>query len=199
MSRFAGVDVKRAFDLVAACCGLVVLAPVLGLVSIGVRLTMGSPILFRQARVGQDQAEFELIKFRTMKLGDAPDAERMTKFGSWLRATSLDELPELVNVLRGEMSLVGPRPLLVEYLPLYSDEQIRRHEVRPGITGLAQVSGRNATNWPERLALDVQYVDEHSIRADLSILLRSIRVVLGRDGVAATNHATMPRFQGEQH
>ena len=191
---------KRAIDVFGAAVGLIALAPVLLLVALAVRLFLGSPVLFRQIRAGRHGQPFELLKFRTMTdARDAagellPDAERLTGFGSWLRSTSLDELPEMIDVLRGEMSLVGPRPLLLEYLPHYSAEQARRHEVRPGITGLAQVSGRNATTWEERLALDVQYVDTRSLSMDVSIILRTIGAMVRREGISAEGHATMPEF-----
>lgn len=193
---------KRAFDTVFAAAGLAVLSPVLLLVAAAVRLGMGRPVLFRQVRPGQGGRPFELLKFRTMRNAqDAdgrplPDGERLTPFGKFLRRTSLDELPELWNVLCGDMSLVGPRPLLVDYLPLYSPEQARRHEVRPGITGLVQVSGRNALSWEEKFRLDVAYVDRCSLATDLRILaLTAAAVVTGR-GVAAEGSETMPRFRG---
>ena len=193
---------KRAFDTILAAAGLAVLSPLLLLVAVVVRLGMGRPVLFRQVRPGQGGRPFELLKFRTMR--DAqdvdgrplPDGERLTPFGKFLRRTSLDELPELWNVLRGDMSLVGPRPLLMEYLPLYSPEQARRHEVRPGITGLVQVSGRNTLGWEEKFRLDVAYVDRCSLATDLRILaLTAAAVVTGR-GVAAEGSETMPRFMG---
>jgi sugar transferase EpsL len=192
--------VKRAFDLLGVAAGLIALAPVLLLIALAVRLLLGSPVLFRQIRAGRRGQPFELLKFRTMTdARDAagellPDAERLTRFGRWLRSTSLDELPELINVLRGEMSLVGPRPLLLEYLPHYSAEQARRHEVRPGMTGWAAVRGRNALSWHQRLALDVWYVDHWSIALDLKILLITVVKVLRREGISPEGHATMPRF-----
>jgi lipopolysaccharide/colanic/teichoic acid biosynthesis glycosyltransferase len=193
---------KRAFDTALAAAGLAVLSPVLLFVAAAVRLRMGRPVLFRQVRPGWSGRPFELLKFRTMRdAGDAegrplPDGERLTPFGKFLRRASLDELPELWNVLRGDMSLVGPRPLLTEYLPLYSPEQARRHEVRPGITGLVQVSGRNALSWEEKFRLDVAYVDRCSLATDLRILaLTAAAVVTGR-GVAAKGSETMPRFTG---
>ncbi|MCP4084797.1 MAG: sugar transferase [Actinomycetia bacterium] len=185
---------KRLIDLTAAGLGLVLLAPVLVLLAGAVRWTMGSPVLFRQARPGVDGRLFDLIKFRTMTEGPGDDGVRLTPFGSWLRATSLDELPELWNVVRGEMSLVGPRPLLTEYLPLYDTRQARRHEVRPGITGLAQVSGRNALDWPERLELDVSYVERLSARLDIEILWMTVRSVIRREGINEDGVATMTRF-----
>jgi lipopolysaccharide/colanic/teichoic acid biosynthesis glycosyltransferase len=191
---------KRAIDVFGAAVGLIALAPVLLLVALAVRLFLGSPVLFRQIRAGRHGQPFELLKFRTMTdARDAagellPDAERLTGFGSWLRSTSLDELPELINVLRGEMSLVGPRPLLLEYLPHYSAEQARRHDVRPGITSWANVRGRNALSWERRLALDVWYVDHCSLALDLKILLITVIKVLRREGISPEGQPTMPRL-----
>lgn len=190
---------KRGIDLVCAAIGLMLLSPVMLAVWLVVRVTLGSPALFRQERPGQGGTPFVLVKFRTMLASggkESTDAERLTRLGRFLRATSLDELPELWNVLRGEMSLVGPRPLLMEYLPLYSAEQARRHEVRPGITGWAQVHGRNAVEWRERLALDVWYVDHHSLGLDLRILWRTIAQVLSRRGISQPGHVTMEPFRG---
>jgi lipopolysaccharide/colanic/teichoic acid biosynthesis glycosyltransferase len=196
------VIAKRMVDVVAASAGLCLTAPVLVAVSLLVRRRLGSPVLFRQQRPGLRGKPFEMVKFRTMR--DAvdldgtplPDHERITAFGSWLRSTSLDELPELWNVLRGDMSLVGPRPLLMQYLPLYSKEQARRHEVRPGITGWAQVSGRNSVDWPSRFAMDVWYVDHVSLMLDVKILVRTISAVLLRQGISAAGEATMKPFAG---
>ncbi len=191
---------KRSADVALASVGLVALGPVLAAVGIAVRSKLGSPVLFRQQRAGRNGQPFEILKFRTMSdARDAsgnllPDAERLTPFGQWLRSTSLDELPELINVLRGTMSLVGPRPLHLRYLERYDARQARRHEVRPGITGLAQVRGRNALGWPERLELDVQYVDSLSLRRDLRILFETIAVTLRRDGISEAGHATMTEF-----
>ncbi len=203
MTRRAGSDAaKRAVDVAVAAAGLTVGLPVLGGVALLVRWRLGSPVLFRQQRPGRGGVPFTLIKFRTMRdATDAAgqplsDAERLTPFGRLLRSTSLDELPELWNVLKGEMSLVGPRPLLTRYLPLYSAEQARRHEVRPGITGWAQVSGRNALAWPERLAMDVWYVDHRSLALDLRILAATVWKVVRRDGVAEAGQATMTPFTG---
>jgi lipopolysaccharide/colanic/teichoic acid biosynthesis glycosyltransferase len=198
------VPVKRLLDVTVAASVLVIGAPVLAATAAVVYADVGRPLLFRQNRVGLGGRVFELIKFRTMK--DAvgrdgrplPDGERLTRIGRLLRASSLDELPQLVNVLRGDMSLVGPRPLLVEYLPRYSPEQARRHEVQPGITGLAQVEGRNALTWPEKFALDVYYVDHHGLALDLWILARTVVAVLRRRGISAAGQATMPPFQGER-
>lgn len=190
---------KRALDITASSLGLVITAPIQAATAIVVLAAHGRPVLFRQARPGKDARVFELVKFRTMRHPDAShltDAERLTTVGRFLRATSLDELPTLWNVLRGEMSLVGPRPLLVAYLDRYTPEQARRHEVRPGITGLAQVSGRNAISWDERLALDVEYVDSHTLLGDLQILVRTLTSVWRREGISAQGQATMPVFTG---
>lgn len=193
---------KRLFDIVLALLLLLILLPVLIAVAITVRISMGSPIIFKQVRAGLHGRPFVMYKFRTMT--DArdeegrllPDALRLTKVGRFLRATSLDELPELLNVLKGDMSLVGPRPLRVEYLPLYTPEQARRHEVPPGITGWAQVNGRNAISWEQRFELDVWYVDNRSIVLDIKILLLTLVSVLKREGIHAEGHPTMPRFKG---
>ena len=190
---------KRAIDVAASAAGLVVTAPIQLATAAVVLAAHGRPVLFRQSRPGKDGVVFELVKFRTMRHPDAThvtDEERLTKVGRVLRATSLDELPELWNVLKGEMSLVGPRPLLVEYLDRYTPEQARRHEVRPGITGLAQVSGRNGLDWDERLARDVEYVDRRSLLLDLTILWRTLSAVVRRDGIAEAGHVTMSTFQG---
>ncbi len=190
---------KRISDVAVSSMGLLVSAPVQLGTAVVVLVTMGRPVLFRQPRPGKDAEVFELVKFRTMLLPDAThvtDAERLTRLGKFLRASSLDELPTLWNVLRGEMSLVGPRPLLVEYLERYTPEQARRHEVRPGVTGLAQVKGRNGLSWDEKLALDVDYVDRRSFWLDMHILLGTVGVVLRRRGVSADGEATMTRFLG---
>ncbi len=193
---------KRLFDITAALVALLLLAlPLLALTWL-VRRKLGRPAFFRQVRPGLHGQPFEMVKFRSMT--DArgpdgallPDADRLTPFGRFLRASSLDELPGLWNVLKGDMSLVGPRPLLVEYLPLYSPEQARRHEVRPGITGWAQVNGRNALGWEEKFALDVWYVDHRSLWLDLKILWLTVKKVLVRDGISAAGEATMARFTG---
>lgn len=195
--------IKRLMDITVAAVGLVVLAPVLLVVALFVRADVGSPVLFRQVRPGLNGNPFRMIKLRTMRDAyDASgnplsDADRLTRFGRFLRATSLDELPELWNVLKGDMSLVGPRPLLMEYLPRYSAEQYRRHEMRPGITGWAQVNGRNALGWPEKLALDVWYVDHQTFWLDLKILVMTGLKVVLRDGISAEGEATMAKFQGE--
>jgi lipopolysaccharide/colanic/teichoic acid biosynthesis glycosyltransferase len=188
---------KQLFDRSAAAVGLVAVAPVLGVTTVAIRATLGSPVLFRQVRPGLGGRPFELIKFRTMRDGPEPDAERLTAFGRFLRASSLDELPQLINVVRGELSLVGPRPLLTRYLPRYSPAQARRHDVLPGMTGWAQINGRNALSWPEKFALDTWYVDHWSLALDAKILLLTARRVLQRSGVAQAGHATMPEFMGE--
>lgn len=191
--------VKRALDLTLASAALVVTLPVQAVVAVAVRRDLGAPVLFRQPRPGKDGKVFELVKFRSMRApapGRESDADRLTSLGRVLRATSLDELPTLWNVVRGDMSLVGPRPLLVEYLPLYTSEQARRHEVRPGVTGLAQVSGRNALSWEAKFTKDVEYVDRRSLGLDLSILWRTVRSVVRREGISAEGEATMDRFTG---
>ena len=193
--------VKRGVDLVLASAGLTLLAPVQLVVAALVALRLGRPVLFRQERPGQHGRPFELVKFRSMRSPDparglVSDADRLTAFGRRLRSTSLDELPALWNVVRGEMSLVGPRPLLMQYLELYSPEQARRHEVRPGLTGLAQTRGRNALSWEERFALDVAYVDHRGLRLDLRILTETVRTVLLREGISAPGEATMRPFDG---
>jgi lipopolysaccharide/colanic/teichoic acid biosynthesis glycosyltransferase len=194
--------IKRVVDIAGASVGIILVAPVLLVVSLLVLLTMGRPVLFRQQRPGLRGKPFTLYKFRTMR--DArtasgellPDDLRLTTFGKWLRSTSLDELPELFNVLKGEMSLVGPRPLLMEYLPRYSPEQARRHEVKPGITGWAQVNGRNALTWEEKFRMDVWYVDHWNLWLDMKIVLLTIWKVLKREGISAEGSATMPVFTG---
>ena len=194
--------IKRCFDLIVAGLALIFLAPIMFGVWLAVRARLGAPAVFRQVRPGLHGRPFEMIKFRTMR--DAfgpggeplPDAERLTPFGRWLRATSLDELPELWNVLKGDMSLVGPRPLLMEYLPLYSREQARRHEVRPGVTGWAQVNGRNAVSWDRKFELDVWYVDRHNLWLDLKIIFLTIRKVFARDGIDEAGGVGQTRFSG---
>lgn len=193
---------KRAVDVVAGTGALVVLSPVIAAVGVLVRVKLGSPVLFRQRRPGLGGEVFELYKFRTMtderdESGELlPDSKRLTAFGKMLRETSLDELPELVNIVRGDMSLVGPRPLLVEYLPLYDERQARRHEVRPGLTGLAQVRGRNLLSWEDKFEADVEYVENVSLALDASIVLRTVLQVLRRDGIAGEGTATMQPFRG---
>jgi sugar transferase EpsL len=196
---------KRAIDIVIALTIVLVLFPLILVLMVAVRLALGSPVFFRQERPGRNGKLFKMIKFRTMRLAVdqsgtlLPDADRLTRFGRWLRSTSLDELPELWNVLGGDMSLVGPRPLLVEYLPLYSKTQARRHEVRPGLTGLAQVSGRNALTWDEKFDLDIWYVDHQTLWLDTKIILKTIYFVIKREGISATGDATMPKFVGHAH
>ena len=195
---------KRMMDIIAALAGLILLSPVIALLWVLIRRNLGTPALFRQTRPGKNGVPFEMIKFRSMKdaLGPSgiplPDAERMTSFGAKLRATSLDELPELWNVLKGEMSLVGPRPLLMEYLPLYSPEQARRHDVRPGVTGWAQINGRNAIAWPQKFALDIWYVENRSLWLDIKIIALTIKKVVKRSDISAAGETTMPKFTGEQ-
>ncbi len=193
---------KRLVDVVGALSLLILTAPVVGILAVIGRLHFGAPVVFRQVRTGLGGRDFTLLKLRSMhELQDAsgipaPDAVRLDTYGRWLRATSADELPSLWNVLRGDMSLVGPRPLLPAYLPRYSPEQARRHAVRPGITGWAQIHGRNAVDWPIRLALDVWYVDHWSLGLDLRILVRTVGVVVLRRGISREGHATMPELEG---
>lgn len=193
---------KYFFDTVCSLLVLVLFSFILIIVSVQVRLKIGSPVIFRQVRPGKSGKPFEMIKFRTMtdersKDGELlPDAQRLTSFGQFLRSTSLDELPELWNVLKGDMSLVGPRPLLMEYLPLYSDRQARRHEVKPGITGWAQINGRNALSWEEKFELDVWYVENRTLWLDIKILFLTVWQVVKRDGISQDGEATMSRFTG---
>lgn len=195
---------KRAFDIAASTSALVVLSPVLAITAYKVKKELGSPVLFRQVRPGLHGKPFEMIKFRTMKdatdkEGNAlPDSERLTEFGKKLRASSLDELPELWNVLKGDMSLVGPRPLLMEYLPLYSAEQAKRHNVRPGVTGYAQVNGRNSLSWEDKFKLDTWYVEHQSLWLDMKILLKTVKKVIIKDGISAEGEATMTKFTGSR-
>ena len=199
------LGVKRLVDIMVSALGIVVLSPVFLIIGLLVALDLGRPVLFVQERIGLYGKPFYLYKFRTMR--DAvspsgellPDAQRLTRFGRILRSTSLDELPELINVLVGQMSLVGPRPLLPEYLDRYTSEQARRHEVKPGITGWAQVNGRNSLTWEERFRLDVWYVDNWSILLDLKILLMTIITVIRREGISSEGHATMAEFRGSAH
>jgi len=198
----AGLVFKRAMDITVAAAASVVGAPILLIIAGLVRLDSGPPIIFRQARPGKDGRIFQLCKFRTMiDAADAqgrplPDAQRLTPLGRWLRNSSLDELPTFWNVLKGDMSLVGPRPLLPQYLPLYTPEQARRHEVRPGITGWAQVNGRNAISWEEKFAHDVWYVENQSVRLDLKILALTLKKVFAREGISHQGHVTMEEFRG---
>lgn len=196
---------KRLFDVVVSVFALLFFSPIMAFVAWKIRKNLGSPVLFRQTRPGLSGKPFEMVKFRTMKdaadtLGNIlPDAERMTAFGNKLRSSSLDELPELWNVLKGDMSLVGPRPLLMQYLPLYSKEQARRHEVRPGVTGWAQVNGRNAISWEDKFKLDVWYVDNHSFWLDFKVLLLTVKKVFVREGISAEGQATMHEFMGNNN
>lgn len=192
---------KRVIDLVVSFLLLALLTPILVIVALLIRINLGSPIFFKQIRPGLDGKAFEMIKFRTMLNQDnsdalLPDAVRLTGFGKWLRALSIDELPELWNVLKGEMSLVGPRPLLMEYLPLYNQEQMRRHDVKPGITGWAQINGRNAISWEAKFKLDVWYVENHSFWMDMKILFRTVLKVFSRQGINASGQATAEKFSG---
>lgn len=193
---------KRVFDSALAFLALLSLFPVIAVLALSVRCALGSPVLFRQLRPGLHGQPFEMIKFRTMRYSvdtsgrPLPDAERLTPFGRFLRSTSLDELPELWNVLKGDMSLVGPRPLLMEYLPLYNKEQMRRHLVRPGITGWAQVNGRNSISWEDRFRMDIWYVENQSFWIDLKILWLTLLTVLSRGGVSEPGQVTMSRFAG---
>lgn len=195
---------KRVFDVLVSATALVLLSPILAITAWMVRRNLGSPVLFKQVRPGLHGEPFEMIKFRTMRDAvDAdgnilPDSQRLTKFGQRLRASSLDELPELWNVLKGDMSLVGPRPLLMEYLPLYDDFQRRRHDVRPGITGWAQVNGRNALSWQQKFELDVWYVENRSFLLDLRILWLTVKKVVVREGISAEGHVTAEKFQGNE-
>ena len=187
---------KRAVDGLGAGLLLLLAMPLLAAAALAVLLVLGRPVLFRQERAGQDGKPFQVLKLRSMRDGPGDDAARLTRFGRALRASALDELPQLWNVLRGEMSLVGPRPLIMEYLPLYSPEQARRHEARPGITGWAQVNGRNAISWDDKFELDVWYVDHRSLWLDVRILCLTVRKVLARDGISAAGEAFMPAFTG---
>ncbi|MFV5312096.1 sugar transferase [Acinetobacter schindleri] len=196
---------KRLLDIIIASIALILLSPLYAFVAYKVKKNLGSPVLFRQVRPGLHGRPFEMIKFRTMK--DAvdeqgnplPDSERLTPFGQMLRSTSLDEMPELWNVIKGDMSIVGPRPLLMEYLPLYSPEQAKRHDVRPGMTGHAQVNGRNAIGWEEKFKLDTWYVENQSIWLDFKIMFKTVYKVLAKDDISAEGEATMTRFTGSQH
>jgi lipopolysaccharide/colanic/teichoic acid biosynthesis glycosyltransferase len=195
---------KRAFDLIISVPLFLLTLPIQLAAVIAIRIRLGSPVLFRQTRPGLDGDLFEIVKFRTMApldpaQGPVDDTLRMTPLGRWLRATSIDELPTLWNIIRGDLSLVGPRPLLVEYLKLYSPQQARRHEVRPGVTGLAQVSGRNLLSWDEKFRLDIHYVDHHTLWGDLRIIGGTVLLVAKRDGISAAGNATMPLFLGEDN
>ena len=195
---------KRLIDIICSLIGLILFSPILLVVALLIRINLGSQVFFTQTRLGKDGKEFKMIKFRTMKdsldkFGQLlPDEQRLTKFGKILRSTSLDELPELINVLKGDMTLVGPRPLLVEYKELYSERQFRRHEVSPGITGWAQINGRNAISWNERFELDVWYVDNISFLLDMKILVMTILKVIKRDGINEQGQASMSKFTGNK-
>lgn len=194
--------IKRLFDILFSLLVLIMLSPVFLIVALLVRINLGSPILFTQERIGLDNKSFKMYKFRTMKDGKdkngnlLPDSKRLTKFGKILRSTSLDELPEFVNILKGDMSLIGPRPLLIEYLSLYNNEQIKRHNVLPGLTGWAQINGRNAISWSEKFKLDVWYVENWSIKLDIKIFLLTIYKVFKRDGISQEGEVTMTKFNG---
>ncbi|MGP9545675.1 sugar transferase [Psychrobacter sp. AOP7-B1-25] len=196
--------IKRLFDITAATTALVALAPVYALTSYKVKKNLGSPVLFKQTRPGLHGEPFEMIKFRTMldaydnEGNPLPNEQRYTKFGNFLRSTSLDELPELWNVIKGDMSLVGPRPLLMDYLPLYNEEQARRHNVRPGVSGWAQVNGRNAISWEEKFELDTWYVENQSLLIDLKVIFLTLKKVLIREGVNASENVSMTRFTGSK-
>lgn len=196
---------KRLLDIIIASIALILLSPLYAYVAYKVKKNLGSPVLFRQVRPGLNGKPFEMIKFRTMKDAvDAqgnplPDSERLTPFGKMLRSTSLDEMPELWNVIKGDMSVVGPRPLLMEYLPLYNEEQAKRHNVRPGMTGHAQVNGRNAISWEEKFKLDTWYVENQSIWLDFKIMLKTVQKVIAKDDISAEGEATMTRFIGSKH
>jgi lipopolysaccharide/colanic/teichoic acid biosynthesis glycosyltransferase len=195
---------KRLFDIIVSCTGLILLSPIVLVIAIWVRYKLGSPIFFIQTRPGKNGKPFSMVKFRSMKTAiDArglplSDEERLTPFGKTLRSTSLDELPELWNVLKGDMSIVGPRPLLMEYLPLYSSRQFRRHEVRPGITGWAQINGRNSIEWEEKFELDVWYVENRSFLLDIRIILLTFKAIFSRKGITAPGHSTVEYFQGNK-
>lgn len=196
---------KRLFDIVVALSALLVFSPIICILAFVIRKKLGSPVIFRQIRPGLNGNPFTMFKFRTMldSVGAdgrlLPDSERLTAFGKTLRATSLDELPELYNVLKGEMSLVGPRPLLMEYLPLYNKFQNRRHEVKPGITGWAQINGRNAISWDDKFRLDIWYVDNRSLLLDLKILLLTVKKVVIKENITADDHVTTEPFKGNKH
>ncbi len=196
---------KRCVDILGSACALVLFSPVFLVIAWKVSRTMGTPVFFRQVRAGHHGKSFEMIKFRSMKNTvdeygkPLPDEERITPFGHFLRNSSLDELPELWNVLKGDMSLVGPRPLLMEYLPRYTPEQNRRHDVKPGISGWAQVNGRNAISWEEKFNLDVWYVENYSFLLDLKIIIQTVKTVFVREGISANEHVTMPPFRGSNN
>lgn len=194
--------IKRSFDLIVAVIAFIVLFPLLIITAVLIRIKLGSPIIFKQKRPGLNEKIFTLYKFRTMtdKKDDQgvllPDSERLTKFGKFLRSTSIDELPGLINIIKGDMSIIGPRPLLVKYLPLYDERQNRRHDVKPGLTGLAQINGRNAISWEQKFDYDIQYVENISFIGDLIIILITIKKVIIRDGIASRTSSTMEEFKG---
>ncbi|MDT9337260.1 sugar transferase [Clostridium perfringens] len=202
MNKF-GLFIKRSFDIIASLGGLIVLSPIMIICAILIRINLGSPIIFKQKRIGKDNKEFEMIKFRSMTNerddnGELlPNELRLTKFGKVIRSLSIDELPELINILKGEMSLIGPRPLPTRYLPLYNKNQIKRHKVLPGLTGLAQVKGRNSLTWSERFNLDVWYVENWSIFLDIKIFFLTFYKVLKRDGINQSNTSVMEAFNGD--
>ncbi|MGS4786406.1 sugar transferase [Streptococcus sp. P25B114] len=195
---------KRLIDFILSLIAIILLSPIIALISVLVYFKLGSPVLFKQERPGKDEKIFKMYKFRTMtdekdEHGQLlPDKVRLTTFGKWLRSTSLDELPELVNILKGDMSIVGPRPLLSKYLPLYSEEQARRHEVRPGLTGYAQANGRNSLSWEEKFVMDVEYVKNVTFFGDVRIILQTIRAVFKRNGISSTESETMEEFKGNK-
>lgn len=194
--------IKRILDFVLSLIALIILSPIFLIIAILVRMKLGKPVIFRQQRPGKDEKIFTLYKFRTMtdkkdENGNLlPDSKRLTKFGKVLRSTSLDELPELINIIKGDMSIVGPRPLLVEYLPLYNEEQKHRHDVRPGLTGLAQINGRNSLSWEEKFKDDITYINNITFVNDLKIFFKTIIKVFGREGIAQEGSATMDKFKG---
>ena len=196
--------IKRILDFILSLIALIILSPILLVIAILVRIKLGSPVIFKQERPGLNEKIFTLYKFRTMtdkkdKEGNLlPDSERLTRFGKMLRSTSLDELPELINILKGDMSIVGPRPLLVEYLELYNEEQKHRHDVRPGLTGLAQVSGRNSLTWEEKFKEDIQYIENISLIGDIKIILKTVIKVFKREGISQEGNETIERFKGSE-
>lgn len=195
--------IKRAFDIIIALTGLIFLSPLMIIVAFLIRFNLGSPILFKQTRIGKNNKEFEMMKFRTMKnISDKngnllSDADRLTKFGKFIRSTSIDELPELINILKGNMSLIGPRPLLVQYLPLYSKEQLKRHNVLPGLTGWAQINGRNAISWTEKFNLDIYYVENWSLGLDIKIFFMTFKKLFIREGISKEGQVTTEYFDGK--
>lgn len=201
MNKFS-LFIKRSFDVIAALGGLIVLSPIMIICAILIRVNLGSPIFFKQKRIGKYNKEFQMIKFRTMKDvvdkngNQLPDEQRLTKFGKVLRSLSVDELPELINILKGDMSLIGPRPLLVQYLPIYNERQIKRHNVLPGLTGWAQVNGRNNLTWSEKFELDVYYVENFSLKLDIKIFFLTFYKVFKRDGISQEGQATVEFFNG---